>query len=59
MGATQIARETGLNVSSAFNILRTLTHEGVLSFDPATKTYRIGMGLLEVAAPCWAPTPPI
>lgn len=57
MGATQIARETGLNVSSAFNILRTLTHEGVLSFDPATKTYRIGMGLLEVAAPLLGANP--
>ena len=30
MGATQIAREAGLNVSSAFNILRTLSHEGLL-----------------------------
>ena len=46
MGATQIARETGLNVSSAFNILRTLSHEGLLSFNPEAKTYRIGMGLM-------------
>lgn len=51
MGATQIARETGLNVSSTFNILRTLTHETLLSFDPEAKTYRIGMGLMEFAAP--------
>jgi len=56
-GATQIARETGLNVSSAFNILRTLTHEGLLSFDQAAKTYRIGMGLMEFAAPLLGANP--
>ncbi|HBT02125.1 MAG TPA: IclR family transcriptional regulator [Citreicella sp.] len=57
MGATQIARETGLNVSSAFNILRTLSHEGLLSFDPAAKTYRMGMGLLEFAVPLLGANP--
>ena len=57
MGATQIARETGLNVSSAFNILRTLSHEGLLSFDPGAKTYRIGLGLLEFAAPLLGANP--
>ncbi|TRW94605.1 helix-turn-helix domain-containing protein [Paracoccus sp. M683] len=57
MGATQIARETGLNVSSAFNILRTLAHEGLLSFDPEAKTYRMGMGLLEFAVPLLGANP--
>lgn len=57
MGATQIARETGLNVSSAFNILRTLSHEELLSFDPQTKTYRMGMGLLEFAMPLLGANP--
>lgn len=57
LGATQIARETGLNVSSAFNILRTLGHEGLLSFDPAAKTYRIGMGMMEFAAPLLGANP--
>lgn len=57
MGATQIARETGLNVSSAFNILRTLSHEGLVSFDPEAKTYRIGMGLMEFAAPLLGANP--
>lgn len=57
MGATQIARETGLNVSSAFNILRTLTHEGLLSFDPDNKTYRIGMGFMEFATPLLGANP--
>ncbi len=57
MGATQIARETGLNISSAFNILRTLSHEGLLSFDPEAKTYRIGMGLMEFATPLLGANP--
>lgn len=57
MGATQIAREAGLNVSSAFNILRTLSHEGLLSFDPEGKSYRIGMGLMEYAAPLLGANP--
>lgn len=51
MGATTIARETGLNVSSAFNILRTLAHERLITFDPANKTYVPGMGLLEFVIP--------
>lgn len=57
MGATQIARETGLNVSSAFNILRTLHNEGLLGFDPDTKTYTVGMGLMEFAAPLLGANP--
>lgn len=57
MGATQIARDAGLNVSTAFNILRTLAHEGIVSFDPADKTYRIGMGLLEFATPLLGANP--
>ena len=57
LGATQIARAAGLNVSSAFNILRTLTHEGLLSFDPEAKTYRIGMGMMEFAAPLLGANP--
>lgn len=57
MGATQIAREAGLNVSSAFNILRTLAQDGLLSFDPGNKTYRIGMGMMEVVAPILGANP--
>lgn len=51
MGATSIARETGQNVSSVFNILRTLAHERLIAFDPLNKTYVPGMGLLELSAP--------
>jgi DNA-binding IclR family transcriptional regulator len=57
MGATQIAREAGLNVSSAFNILKTLAQGGLLSFDPGDKTYRIGMGMMEVVAPILGANP--
>lgn len=57
LGASQIARETGLNPSSAFNILRTLAHEGMISFDPVAKTYRIGMGIMEFAAPLLGANP--
>nr|WP_319249041.1 helix-turn-helix domain-containing protein [uncultured Celeribacter sp.] len=51
MGVTQIARETDLNVSSVFNILRTLSHEGLVSFDPVSKTYETSLGVLEFALP--------
>lgn len=51
MGVTIIARKTGLSVSSAFNILRTLTRERLISFDSATKTYALGMGVLELVIP--------
>ena len=57
MGVTQIARETGLNVSSVFNILRTLNHEGLASFDPLNKTYETGLGLLELAQPLLGANP--
>ena len=48
-GVTRIARETGLNASTCFNLLRTLVHEGLVAFDDATKTYTIGLGLVELA----------
>ncbi|EPX77106.1 IclR family transcriptional regulator [Litoreibacter arenae] len=57
MGATTIARETGLNVSSAFNILRTLAHERLISFDATDKTYAPGMGLLEFVTPLLGANP--
>lgn len=57
IGATLLARELEMNVSSAFNILRTLTHEGLVSFDPASKNYRLGMGIMEYAAPLMGANP--
>lgn len=48
-GVTAIARATGVNPSTCFNILRTLAAEGLASFDAATKTYRPALGLVELA----------
>lgn len=48
-GATAIARATGINPSTCFNILRTLAAERLVVFDPAAKTYRLGLGMLELS----------
>jgi DNA-binding IclR family transcriptional regulator len=48
-GVSAIARATQVNTSTCFNILRTLTAEGLVVFDPEQKTYRLGMGVLELA----------
>ncbi len=48
-GVTAIARATGVNGSTCFNILRTLAVEGLVVFDPVAKTYRLGLGVLELA----------
>lgn len=50
-GVAHIARETGVNVSTCFNILRTLAKEGLVAFNPATKEYSPGLGLLEFSVP--------
>lgn len=50
-GVAVIARITGINTSTAFNILRTLTKEKLISFDQTAKTYEISMGLLEFSLP--------
>ncbi|WP_088622426.1 IclR family transcriptional regulator [Oceanicola sp. 22II-s10i] len=56
-GVTTIARSTGLSVSSTFTILRTLAGEELVSFDPETKTYRIGMGMIGLVSPLLAADP--
>ena len=48
-GVSRIARDLGLNPSTCFNLLRTLVYEGMVSFDPATKTYALGLGVVELA----------
>jgi DNA-binding IclR family transcriptional regulator len=50
-GVALIARNTGVSVSTCFNILRTLSSERLVDFDPEAKTYRIGMGVLELSVP--------
>ena len=46
---TQVARDLNINPSTCFNLLRTLVHEGLVVFNPDTKTYQIGLGLVEIA----------
>jgi DNA-binding IclR family transcriptional regulator len=48
-GVSRIARDLGLNPSTCFNLLRTLVHEGMVSFDPGTKTYALALGVVELA----------
>lgn len=50
-GATEVARALTLNPSTCFNILRTLSAEGLTTFDPDAKLYSLGLGLAELAAP--------
>jgi len=50
-GVASIARETSLNVSTTFNILRTLAKEGLVAFETTSKTYSIALGMLEFSAP--------
>lgn len=49
VGVTRIARELELNSSTCFNLLKTLVHEGLVNFDESTKTYSIGLGVVELA----------
>jgi len=49
VGVTRVARDVELNSSTCFNILKTLVHEGLVTFDERTKTYSIGIGLVELA----------
>ena len=48
--ATKIARDLGINTSTCFNILRTLSSEEVIVFDRTSKTYKIGPGILQLAS---------
>jgi DNA-binding IclR family transcriptional regulator len=48
-GVSAIARATGIGPSSCFNVLRTLACEDMVSFDPATKLYRLGLGTVDLA----------
>lgn len=49
VGVSRITRDLELNASTCFNLLKTLVHEGLVVFDDATKTYTIGIGLVELA----------
>ncbi len=48
-GVTAIASDLGISPSSCFNVLRTLTAEGLVEFDPSAKTYQLGAGAIDIA----------
>jgi len=47
--ASEVARATGLHRGTAFNILRTLQREGMVSYNERDRTYSIGLMVLELA----------
>jgi IclR family transcriptional regulator, KDG regulon repressor len=47
MTLSAIARGAGLNVSTCFNILKTLEDGLVVAYEPGSKTYRLGLRLAE------------
>lgn len=49
VGVVQIARDLKINASTCFNLLRTLAHERLAVFNPATKKYSPGLGVLALA----------
>jgi DNA-binding IclR family transcriptional regulator len=46
----ELARERGLNRSTAWRLLRTLEHHGLVDRDPITQRYTVGYGAISVAA---------
>ena len=48
-GVSRIARELGLVPSTCLHILRVLTDEGLVEFDPHSKRYSVGIGILPIA----------
>ncbi len=48
-GVSAIARSVGINPSSCFNILKTLTTEDFAHFDTEDKTYVLGSGAVDLA----------
>jgi DNA-binding IclR family transcriptional regulator len=48
-GVNTIARDLDIIPSTCLHILRTLSHEGLTAFDPATKRYRLGSALLSLS----------
>jgi DNA-binding IclR family transcriptional regulator len=47
---SRITRDLGLNPSTCLNILRTLTDENYVMFDPQSKLYSMGLGVLELVS---------
>ena len=49
LGVSALARDAKVNPSTAFNILRTLVVEDLVTFDELSKTYGLGNGLLRLS----------
>lgn len=49
-GVTELSQMTGLTKNQVFRLLRTLTAEGLLNWDPETKTYTLSYALTELGA---------
>lgn len=49
-GVTELSQATGFNKNQVFRLLRTLVAEGVLSWDPETKTYTLSYAMTEFGA---------
>lgn len=46
----ELARDCGINRSTAWRLLRTLEHHGLVDRDPITQRYTVGYGAISVAA---------
>src|SRR5215472_5876155 len=46
----ELARDCGINRSTAWRLLRTLEHHGLVDRDPITQRYSVGYGAVSVAA---------
>ena len=49
VGVSRIAKDTSLNTSTTFNILRTLALNDIVNFDPFSKSYSLSLGIMEIA----------
>jgi len=48
LGITEIANALGLNKGTAFGLVKTLAHEGLLERDPQSRKYNLGLRLTEL-----------
>ncbi|MDT8307112.1 MAG: IclR family transcriptional regulator [Anaerolineae bacterium] len=49
LGVTEISKLVGLHKSTTFRLLSTLISEGLVTQDPESGRYRLGLGMLELA----------
>ncbi|BCT75051.1 IclR family transcriptional regulator [Sinomonas cyclohexanicum] len=54
LGVTEIAARLGMHKSSASRILATLESEDLVERDPASRRYRLGLGIIAIAGPLLA-----